>query len=59
MSLKCFFGLHHPSVSSVARRGERYTGLCDSCARPLEREAVGRWVASEPLDLPREEAKGL
>lgn len=56
MSLRCLFGFHRVSASSmVARRGS-YVGLCEACARPLERQANGEWVASEPLDLPRRAA---
>jgi hypothetical protein len=54
MSILCLFGRHQPSLSSIRRRGSGYAGLCDSCARPLEREEHGKWVASEPLDAIRQ-----
>ena len=49
MSIRCLFGLHQPSLSSITRRQGGYASLCESCARPLERRQNGRWVASEPL----------
>ena len=49
MSLRCLFGVHRPSLNSIVRREAGYASLCESCARPLEREQNGRWVASEPL----------
>jgi len=49
MRLGCLFGLHRPSMSSIMRKGGRYAGLCESCARPLEREDNGRWIASDAL----------
>ena len=56
MSLRCLFGLHRPSVASMTRRQAGYVALCEHCARPLERAADGRWLASEPLDVPRDRA---
>lgn len=50
MSIRCLFGSHRPSVTSVARKGSGYVALCEGCARPLERSREGRWAASEPLD---------
>ncbi|MGE5722564.1 MAG: hypothetical protein ACM3YM_08890 [Sphingomonadales bacterium] len=49
MSLSCLFGIHRPSVASMTRRHGRYAAICESCARPLERQENGRWVASEAL----------
>jgi hypothetical protein len=49
MSIRCLFGAHRASISSIARKGGHYIALCESCARPLEREPDGRWVAAEPL----------
>lgn len=51
MSLLCLFGVHRPSLSSVARSPIGFRGLCDSCARPLERTPEGKWQASAPLDI--------
>jgi hypothetical protein len=49
MSLRCLFGLHRPSLISIIRRRHHYGALCEDCARPLQREESGRWVACEPL----------
>ncbi|HEX8400108.1 MAG TPA: hypothetical protein VF628_00225 [Allosphingosinicella sp.] len=54
MSLRCLFGYHRPSLSSITRRPTGYSAICESCARPLERGGDTRWVACEPLY----EAKG-
>jgi hypothetical protein len=56
MSLRCLFGHHRPSLSSITRRKHGFSALCEDCARPLERPADGRWKASEPLDAPLREA---
>ncbi len=49
MSLLCLFGLHRPSLSSIARRDGRLIGLCERCARPLERDVRSGWQASAPV----------
>ncbi len=49
MSLRCLFGYHRPSLSSITRRQSGYSAICESCARPLERTSNSRWVASDPL----------
>jgi hypothetical protein len=49
MSLSCLIGIHRPSLASIVRRNRGYGGLCESCARPLEREENGRWTASDAL----------
>jgi hypothetical protein len=49
MSLLCLFGVHRPSVASVARRGDHLVGLCEQCARPLTKTAQSKWEAAEPL----------
>jgi len=56
MSIACLFGRHTPSLSSIRKRGTGYAAICESCARPLEREAQGKWMASEPLDVVRQPA---
>lgn len=56
MSLRCLLGFHRISLSSIVIRPDGHVGLCESCARPLERKRGGEWVASEPLDLPRQRA---
>jgi hypothetical protein len=49
MSLRCLFRVHRPLLTSIARRQNRYTALCDGCGRPIERSIEGRWTAAEPL----------
>jgi hypothetical protein len=49
MGLRCLFGVHRVSISSIALKNGQYIALCESCARPLERNAEGRWFAAEPL----------
>ncbi len=56
MSLRCLFGLHRISLTSIVGRRGHYVGLCEHCARPLERQANGEWVAAEPLDQPKRAA---
>jgi hypothetical protein len=51
MSVRCLFGFHRPSTVSMLKRGTSVVAHCESCARPLERAADGRWLASEPLDV--------
>jgi hypothetical protein len=50
MSLRCFFGFHRSALNAISRRPEGYVSICESCARPLQRAASGRWTASPPLD---------
>jgi hypothetical protein len=52
MSWLCFLGLHRRSLSSVAKRGEVESSLCERCARPLIKRN-GHWVETEPLYLPK------
>jgi hypothetical protein len=56
MSFRCLFGFHRVSTSSIVARPGGYAGLCEVCARPLERQARGEWFASEPLDQPKRAA---
>lgn len=49
MRLSCLFGVHRPSIASIVRRPGGYASLCETCARPLEREESGRWIASDAL----------
>lgn len=49
MNIGCLFGQHRPSLSSIARRQNVYVGLCERCARPLEKRPNGRWAASKPI----------
>ena len=52
MSLSCLFGMHRPSLSSIAKRPFGLIGLCESCGRPLHKEQGAKWIAAEPLDTP-------
>jgi hypothetical protein len=36
-------------LTSILRRADRYTALCDDCGLPIERSEEGRWTVSEPL----------
>lgn len=47
--MRCVFGLHRPSLVSVARKDRRLEALCEGCGSPLERAENGRWAASIPL----------
>ncbi len=52
MSLLCLFGVHHPSLASIAKRQGGpvgLVGLCEHCARPLAKKEDGKWRAEEPL----------
>jgi hypothetical protein len=49
MSLRCLLGYHTPSLGAITRRQVGYATICESCARPLERQGNSRWVASDPL----------
>ncbi len=49
VSLRCLFRVHRPMLTSITRRQDRYTALCDSCGLPIERSEEGRWTAAEPL----------
>jgi hypothetical protein len=56
MKLACLLGMHRPSISSIAKKRGGLTGLCEGCARPLERQDSGRWIASEALYERRDRA---
>lgn len=47
--MRCVFGLHRPSLVSVARKGRRLEALCEGCGSGLERAENGRWTAAIPL----------
>jgi hypothetical protein len=49
MSIRCFLGIHRASLASIVRKNGEYLALCETCARPLERNQDGRWIAAEPL----------
>ena len=49
MSIRCFLGIHRASLASIVRKNGDYIALCETCARPLERNQDGRWIAAEPL----------
>jgi hypothetical protein len=49
MSLRCLFRVHRPRLTSIIRRQDRYTALCDGCELLIERSDEGRWKETEPL----------
>jgi len=49
MGLRCLFRRHRPMLSSIVRRQDRYTALCDDCGMPIERGEKGRWASAEAL----------
>ena len=56
MSMRCLFGLHRPSVASIARRPGGFVGLCESCGRSLERSEGAAWTEAMPLAAARDRA---
>jgi hypothetical protein len=56
MSFRCLIRVHRPMLTSIVRRADRYTALCDDCGLPIERSEEGRWTASEPLLSRRDQA---
>jgi hypothetical protein len=57
MSLRCYFGVHRPLLTSILRRGTGFVALCDSCSMPLQRSEEGGWKAAEPLAGPSQAAR--
>jgi hypothetical protein len=55
MSIRCLFRVHRPMLTSIVRRQDRYTALCDSCGLPIERRDDSRWTACEPLASRRDQ----
>jgi hypothetical protein len=49
MSLRCLLLRHRPMLTSIVKRQNGYTALCDECGLPIERADEGRWTASEAL----------
>jgi hypothetical protein len=49
MMIACLFGRHSPSLQSISRRRSGFAALCEGCARPLEKQAGGRWSAAEAM----------
>jgi hypothetical protein len=49
MSLLCLFKVHRPMLTSIVRRTDRFTALCDHCGSIIERSDESRWARSEPL----------
>jgi hypothetical protein len=49
VSFRCLFRVHRAMLTSIVRRADRYTALCDDCGLPLERSEEGRWAPPEPL----------
>lgn len=59
MSLRCFLGLHRPTMASIVRKGDRLHAICEACARPLIKVPPGNWRPTEPLDRPRQPFQDL
>jgi hypothetical protein len=55
LSFGCLFGLHRPMLTSIIRRQDRFTGLCDTCGLPIERPNDGRWTSPMPLASQRDQ----
>jgi hypothetical protein len=49
MSLRCLFNVHRPMLTSIVRKTDRFTALCDDCGSLIERSDESRWARSEPL----------
>jgi hypothetical protein len=49
MSLRCLLNVHRPMLTSIVRRPDRFTALCDECGALIERSDDSRWAKSEPL----------
>jgi hypothetical protein len=49
MSLWCLFNVHRPMLTSIVRRTDRFTALCDHCGLLIERSDESRWAQAEPL----------
>jgi hypothetical protein len=47
--IACLLGRHRPSLNSVTQRQSSLTALCEDCARPLVKEAGGRWAIPDAL----------
>ena len=43
-------------LTSIVKRQDRFTALCDDCGLPIERSEQGRWTVSESLVSKRGEA---
>jgi hypothetical protein len=56
MSLRCFFGRHHPMLTSIVRRESGYAALCDDCGLPIVRAEESRWAAAVPLVTQHDQA---
>jgi hypothetical protein len=52
MSLSCLFGVHRPSLGSIARRRHALIGLCENCGRPLVKSDGRKWDVAPPLAGP-------
>jgi hypothetical protein len=59
MSLRCLFRVHQPMLTSIIRRHDRFTALCERCGLPIERSNDSRWGPSEPLVSQHDEGVSL
>ena len=56
MSVGCLFGVHRPMLTSIIRRQDSFTALCDGCGLPLARPEKGRWTIPGPLPSQRDQS---
>jgi hypothetical protein len=43
-------------LTSIVRRKDLYTALCNDCGLPIERSQAGRWAVCAPLVPRRDQA---
>ena len=55
LSIGCLFGFHRPMLTSIIRRQDCFTALCDGCGLPLARPNKGRWTVPGPLASQRDQ----
>jgi hypothetical protein len=56
MNLRCLFGRHQPMLTSIVKRSNGYTALCDGCTLPISRPENGRWMVTDALVSRRDQA---
>jgi hypothetical protein len=49
MWLFYLLGRHRRSLTAIIARANGYTSFCESCSRPMVKDAEGKWRAAEPL----------
>lgn len=53
MSLRCLLNVHRPMLTSIVRKTDHFTALCDDCGAIIQRSDESRWARSEPLAASR------